>query len=350
MTKDFLTGISGISGGSGYESGAAGYIKKEFEKYSTDVTIDGHYNVTARKTQCGCKWVVPKVLICAHMDEVSLMVKSVDENGFIKVVTNGGMDTRLFPGLEVIVHGKRDVRGVFGSKPPHIQKPDEANKSISLEDMYIDTGLENAADVISIGDIITYDSPMTELGSTYIMGKAMDDRAGVAIMLAAIRELEKLRYNADVYFAATVQEELGTKGATMVANRIAPDIGIAIDVTHGCTPDAGVSTGNTVPMDKGISITVGPNIHEKLCEKLISVAEENNIDYVIEANPRPTGTDARALQVSGAGVPSLLLSIPLRYMHTPCEVINPKTVDTAGKLLALFIASLGEDWKQWTSY
>ncbi len=350
MTKDFLAGISGIPGSSGYEESVALYIKKEFEKYSDQVDIDAHFNVTARKVSGGCDWNIPRILLCAHMDEVGMIVKSVEKNGFVRVVTNGGMDTRLFPGLEVIIHGKRAVRGVFGAKPPHIQKPDEANKSLSLEDMYIDTGLCDTDDIISVGDIVTYDSPVMELGSTYIMGKTMDDRAGVAILLAAMREIDKLRYNADVYFAATVQEELGTKGASMVGFRLAPDIGIAIDVTHGSTPDAGVATGNTVPMDKGISITVGPNIHPRLCEKLCSVADENNIGYVIEANPRPTGTDARALQVAGAGIPSLLLSIPLRYMHTPNEVINPKTVDTAGRLIALFIASLGEDWKQWTNY
>ncbi len=350
MTKEFLVGIQNVPGGSGYEANAANYIKNAFQKLSEDVSTDKYYNITARMKSDECSWAIPKVLVCAHMDEVSLMVKSVDDNGFVKAVTNAGMDTRLFPGLEVMIHGKRDVPGVFGAKPPHLQKPDEANKSLPLEDMYIDTGLKNAKDIISIGDIVTYISPVTELKNGLIMGKAMDDRAGVAIMLAAMRELKKLKFNADVYFAATVQEEVGTKGASMVAYRLQPDIGIAIDVTHANTPDAGLATGNTVPMDKGISITVGPNIHPKLAEKLCNVANENNIDYVIEACPRPTGTDARALQVSGKGIPSLLLSIPLRYMHTPYEVISPKTVDTAGKLLALFIASLEEDWKEWTNY
>lgn len=350
MTKAFLAGIADIPGGSGYEEATAIYIKKNFEQYSNAVDIDAHFNVTARKVSDSNAAGIPRILLCAHMDEVGMLVKSIEENGFVKVVTNGGMDTRLFPGLEVTVHGKRAVKGIFGAKPPHIQRGDEADKCIALDDMYIDTGLSDVGEVISIGDVVTYNSSVTELGKDYIMGKAMDDRAGVAILLAAMRELDKLKYNADVYFAATVQEELGTKGASMVGFRLAPDIGIAIDVTHGCTPDAGVATGNTVPMDKGISITVGPNIHPKLCEKLCDVANENNIGYVIEANPRPTGTDARALQVAGAGIPSLLLSIPLRYMHTPNEVIAPKTVDTAGKLIALFIASLGEDWKQWTNY
>ncbi len=350
MTKEFLQGIQSIPGGSGYESNASDFIRSEFQKLTEDVTVDSYFNVTARMLSSECSYTIPKVLVCAHMDEVSLMVKSIDDNGFLKVVTNAGMDTRLFPGMEVIIHGKRTVRGVFGAKPPHLQKPEEVTKSLILEDMYIDTGLKNAKDIISIGDIVTYDSPVTDMKNGYIMGKAMDDRAGVAIMLAAMRELKKLRYNADAYFAATVQEEVGVKGATMVGYRIQPDIGVAIDVTHGSTPDAGAATGNTVPMDKGISITVGPNIHPKLAEKLMSVADENNIGYVVEACPRPTGTDARALQVSGKGIPSVLLSIPLRYMHTPYEVINPKTVDTAGKLLALFIASLEEDWKEWTKY
>lgn len=350
MTEKFLTDIGTECGTSGYEAPVSEFIKAEFEKYSNDVTVDNYYNVVARVKGDSYTEAMPKILLCAHMDEIGFIVKSVDDNGFIKVVTNGGMDVRLFPGMEVIVHGKRDVRGIFGAKPPHILKADETNKTIPLDDLYIDTGLSNASEIISIGDIVTYDSPLTRLKNGFVMGKAMDDRAGVAILLAAMRELERLKFGADVYFGATVQEELGVKGATMLAYRIAPDIGIAIDVTHGSTPDASVATGNTVPMDKGISVTVGPNIHPKLCERMCKVADENNIGYVIEACPRPTGTDARALQISREGVPSVLLSIPLRYMHTPNEVINPKTVDTAGKMIALFIASLGEDWQQWTSY
>ncbi len=350
MTKDFLTRIGVQVGSSGYEEPVSEFIKKEFEKYSNDVTVDNYYNVVARVKGGNYTDKMPKILLCAHMDEIGFVVKSIDDKGFVKVVTNGGMDIRLFPGMEVIIHGKKDIRGVFGAKPPHILKADETNKSIPLDDLYIDTGLENASEWIEIGDIATYDSPLTELKNGFVMGKAMDDRAGVAILLAAMRELEKLKFGADVYFGATVQEELGVKGATMLAYRYAPDIGIAIDVTHGATPDASVATGNTVPMDKGISVTVGPNLHPTLTEKLCKVADENNIGYVIEACPRPTGTDARALQVSREGIPSVLLSIPLRYMHTPNEVINPKTVDTAGKMIALFIASLGEDWQQWTNY
>lgn len=350
MTKDFLTRIGTAVGTSGYEESVAQLIKEEFQKYTDDVTVDAYYNVVARVKGDKYSDKMPKILICAHMDEIGFIVKSVDDNGFVKVVTNGGMDVRLFPGMEVLIHGKKEIRGVFGAKPPHIMTADETNKSIPLDDLYIDTGLSNAKELIEIGDIVTYDSPLAELKNGYVMGKAMDDRAGVAILLAAMRELEKLKFGADVYFGATVQEELGVKGATMLAYQYAPDVGIAIDVTHGSTPDASVATGNTVPMDKGISVTVGPNIHPTLCKKMCDVADENNIGYVIEACPRPTGTDARALQVSRDGVPSVLLSIPLRYMHTPNEVINPKTVDTAGKMIALFIASLEEDWQQWTSY
>ncbi len=350
MIKDFLRRMTASVGGSGYESGVADIIKNEFEKYSDEVKMDAHYNVTAIMHGDKCGYKVPKILICAHMDEVSLMVKTVEDNGFLKVATNSGLDVRLFPGMEVIIHGKKDIRGIFGAKPPHIQKPGEENKTIPLDELYIDTGLNDASEYITVGDIVTYDNELCDIKNGLVMGKAMDDRAGVGILLSAMQELKKLRFYADVHFAATVQEEIGVKGATMAGYAIAPDIGIAIDVTHASSPDAPMSTGNTVPLDKGISITVGPNLHQKLCEKLCEVADKNNINYVIEACPRPTGTDARALQIAGEGIPSLLLSIPLRYMHTPCEIIDPKTVEGAGKLLALFIASFREDWEQWTSY
>ncbi len=350
MTKEFLSLMTKLSGGSGYEGAVAEEVKKEFDKYCDETSVDEHYIVTGIKHSEKCDRKVPKVLITAHMDEVSFFVSYIEKNGFIRVAANGGVDVRLFPGMEVIIHGKKDIRGVFGAKPPHIMKPEEQNKSIPLDQLYVDTGLNDANELVSVGDVVTYDSELAELKNGFVYGKAMDDRAGVAILAAAMRELDKLHYYADVYFAATVQEEIGTKGASMVAFREAPDIGIAIDVTHGATPDAPVSSGNTVPMDKGISVTVGPNIHPTLCEKLCKAADDNHIGYVIEANPRPTGTDARAIQIAGAGTASLLLSIPLRYMHTPNEVINPVTVDTAGKMIALFIASFGEDWEQWMNY
>ncbi len=350
MTKDFLTCMTNLCGSSGYESEVAKVIKNEFKQYCDECSEDSYYNVIGLCHGEQCTWDVPKVLLCAHMDEVGFIVKDVLPNGFLKVVTNGGMDVRLFPGMEVMIHGKEDIKGVFTSKPPHLLAKGEENKSIALDEMYIDTGYDDVSDIVTVGDIITYISPLAELKNNFVIGKAMDDRAGVAILRAAMIELNKLKFNAEVYFAATVQEELGVKGAIMTGFNVNPDIGIAIDVTHGATPDEPVSTGNTVPMNKGISITVGPNIHPKLVEKLCEVADENNIGYVIEANPRATGTDARALQVSRGGVPTLLLSIPLRYMHTPNELIEPKTLDRAGKLLALFIACLGEDWKQWTNY
>lgn len=351
QTKEFLQHMTTLSGGSGYEEQVSRFIKQEFEAYCEEVTTDAHYMVTGIKSGNIPENSPCRILICAHMDEITLLVKEIDEQGFLRVAKNGGFDIRLFPGLEVLIHGKREIPGVFGAKPPHIQKAGEKDKPLPLDDLYIDTGLtpEHARELISIGDIITYNSPLLELKNDCIAGKAMDDRAGLAILLATMRELEKLRYSAKVYFGATVQEEIGVKGATMIGQRVQPDIGIAIDVTHAVTPDAPASSG-TVPLSKGISITCGPNIHPGLFEKLCKTAQENRIEYSVEVNPRPTGTDARALQIAGAGMPTLLLSIPLKYMHTPCEVIRTETIDTAGKLLALFIAEMKGDWKQWIRY
>ena len=351
QTKDFLQTMTTLSGGSGYEEQVSRFVMKEFETLCDTVTTDGHYNVIGVKKGDLQEETPCRILLCAHMDEITLLVKEIDENGFIRVARNGGFDIRLFPGLEVLIHGKKDILGVFGAKPPHIQTPDEKGKALPLDELYIDTGLtkEHIQEWISIGDMVTYKSPLMELKGDYVAGKTMDDRAGVGILLAAMKELDKLRYSAEVYFGATVQEEIGVKGASMLGCRIQPDIGIAIDVTHGTTPDAPGSAG-TVPMDKGISITCGPNIHPGLFEKLCKTADDNNIPYSVEVCPRPTGTDARALQIAGAGMPTLLLSIPLKYMHTPNELIKAGTVDSAGKMLALFIAEMKGDWKQWTTY
>jgi endoglucanase len=174
-----------------------------------------------------------------------------------------------------------------------------------------------------------------------VAGKAMDDRAGIATLYECMKELTKLNHQADIYFVATVQEEVGIRGAITSSYNINPDIGIAIDVGFGTTPE--LNKSNSIELGKGPGITLGGNIHPGLRKKIVEVAKEYNIPFQMEITPGPTGTDARAMQINKEGIPALVISIPLRYMHTSVEVLDMMDVKNSAKLLAFFISSITND-------
>ena len=282
-------------------------------------------------------------MIAAHMDEIGLMVKDIEENGFLRFTSIGGVDPRTILGQEVIVHGKEDLFGVVGSKPPHLQDPEDANNSIKMEDMTIDIGLskEDVEKYISIGDTITINRKLINLQNNRVAGKAIDDRAGIAVLFDCIKELSNMKHDADVYFVSTVQEEVSMAGALTSTYSINPDFGIAVDVGFGTTPE--LNKYNSIELGKGPGITLGANIHPGLRKKLILIAKEYNIPYQMEINAGPTGTDARAMQITREGIPSLVLSIPLRYMHTSVEVIDMVDIKNTAKLLAFYISAIAND-------
>lgn len=348
-SKDFLARLIDIPGVSGYEMEVAHEVSNVFKEYCDDVRIDDFYNVYGRKTG-GDLEDRPKIMLAAHIDEIGLMVKDIDEKGFIKFTTIGGVDQRILLSQEVIVYGKEPLFGVIGAKPPHLQQPGERGQSVKIEDMTIDLGLsaEEVKELVKVGDIITFKSPLVSMKNGFVNGKSIDDRAGVAVMLEAMKELNRLHFNADVYFVATVQEEVGVRGATISTYSVNPDIGIAIDVTHGDTPDS--SKEDTHAMNKGPSIAIGPNLHPKLTKRLMDIAKEYGLEYQIEVAPGPTGTDARVMQIVREGISTVLVEIPLRYMHTTVETLNMDNVKKAGRIIALFIASMEEGWQKWLSY
>jgi len=341
-TKEFLTVLSNGSTVSGHESNIEDSILLAFKKYSNESIIDDLGNIICLKKGKDNSSNL-KIMLAAHMDEIGLMVKYIEENGFIRFTNIGGIDPRTILGQEVIVHGKEDLFGVIGSKPPHLQEADEINKAIRIQDMIIDLGYskEELEDLIAIGDVITIRRELKSLQGNRVTGKALDNKAGVATMLECAKELENIKHEADVYFVSTVQEEVGTRGAFTSTYRINPDIGIAIDVGFGSTPE--LPKADTLDMGKGPGITIGGNIHPGLREHLVEVAKEYNIPFQYEITPGPTGTDARAMQITREGIPSLCLSIPLRYMHTSVETIDMVDLKNTGKLLAFFIASISNE-------
>jgi len=347
--KQFLGQLIDVPGVSGYEDKVSKLIMDAFEPYCDEVYRDTFYNVYGKKlgNKSGHG---PKVMLAAHLDEIGLMVKDIDDKGFISFTNIGGVDQRILLSQEVYIHGKEKLFGVIGAKPPHLQERKEAQKAVPMKDLAIDVGLPagKVKELVSIGDLITFKSPLVELEGSNVCGKSIDDRAGVVVLYETMKELQKLVFSGEVYFVATAQEEVGTRGAIISTYKINPDIGIAIDVTHGDTPDA--SKNDTHSMDKGPTIGVGPNMHPKLTKKLMDVAKENGIGYQVEVAPGLTGTDARSMQVSREGVPTVLIELPLRYMHTTVETLNMENVKKAAKLIALFIASMEEGWEECLTY
>ncbi len=342
--EKLLKKLSDMRGISGYEYKIADKIKELFKPYADEVTTDALGNVIAIK-KCG-KENAPKVMIEAHMDEIGLMVRDIDKNGFISFVNIGGVDFRILPASEVIVHGKEDIPGVIGAKPPHLQTADEADKAIKPDDMAIDVGLtyDEVQNIVSVGDAITLKSEAMSLLGGCFSGKSMDDRASVAALIKTFEKLSKMILEVDVIAVAAVCEEVGGRGAAVAGYSIAPDIAIAIDVTHGITPD---NSKNAFKLGSGVAIAKGPNIHPALADRLIKCAKDARIKYNLEIEGGDTGTDAWLLQVAGGGIPTALLSIPLRYMHTSVETLAVSDVKAVYELLARFILELDSSLEGW---
>ena len=342
--KELIKTLSNMRGISGYEYRINENIKDILKGHCDDVWIDNLGNVIALK-KCGME-NAKKVMIEAHIDEIGLMVKDIDENGFITIVNVGGIDPRILPSAEVIVHAKRDIKGVIGAKPPHLLADGEDKKSSKMEDMAVDTGLlpEEVKSLVSIGDSITMAKECTELLGGQITGKSLDDRACAAAVITVLKNLEKINLPVDVYAVFAAKEEVGGFGAMTATYQINPDIAIAIDVCHAITPD---NSKDAYQTGEGCVITLGPNIHPKISERLINTAKEYNVKNQIEVEGGNTGTDAWVMQVVGEGIPTGLLSVPLKYMHTTVETISVSDVKAVSDLLTFFLQNLDDEMEEW---
>jgi len=284
-----------------------------------------------------------RLMLAAHMDEVGLRVTGI-EGSFLRVTDAGGADRRVLPGLEVIVHGRRDLPGVIGMRPPHVVPPEQRDKGVPWEELFVDVGLpeEQVRAQVAVGDTISFHREPVELTGGLVAGKALDNRASLAAVTLALDHLDRAAHAWDVVGVATVQEEVGLYGAATAAYGIAPDLAVAVDVTFG--RQKGFSDEESFPLGEGPTIGVGPNFHPAVVERLREIAETNEIPYHVEPIPGRSGTDAWAIQVSREGVPTGLLSIPVRYMHQPVETAAVKDVERTGRLLAAFAAGLEPDF------
>lgn len=337
--EELLKELSDLRGISGFEYRIADEIEKRFRMYTDDVHRDALGSVIACKKSSDPHAL--KLMIEAHMDEIGLMVKDIDENGFITFVNIGGVDPRILPAAEVIIHGTRDIPGIIGAKPPHLQSAEESKKSVKINDMAIDTGYSRdaIADIVSIGDSITLAQSAGVLANRRFSGKTLDDRAGIAVLLEVLRNID-FDPALELYFVAAVQEEVGLRGAKTAAYSIAPDAAIAIDVCHGVTPD---NSENAFEIGSGTVISIGPNITPAFQKQLVDTAQRHNIRYALDVDGGDTGTDAWVIQVAREGVPTTLLSIPLKYMHTSVETIDIADAEATAALILEFIRDFGRE-------
>lgn len=329
---EILNELTGFSAISGREDKFSEFLREKFTGNCDNVEVDSFFNVIALKKGIGGSNA--KIMVLAHLDEIGFLVKSIDEKGFIKFSNVGGIDARILLSHEVVIHGKKDIVGVIGAKPPHLLESAEMKKAVRLSDLSIDTGMDaqEVRELVSIGDAITLRSWPFMLKDDKYSSKSVDNRCGVASLFQVLKELEKIKHEADVYLVATSQEELNLAGAKIAAFNIEPDIAIVIDACHGDIPDA--SKDVTFALGKGPAIGIGPILNRNLTERMFEIASQNNIAYQVDVEPGDTGTDAWATQVSKAGIPTALISIPVRYMHTSIETVHAGDIKNAGRLIA----------------
>ncbi len=343
----FLKSLMSVSALSGFEGPASEIIEKEWTSLVDEVSkskLGSLHGLKRGNTNIKGKAKRPSILIATHMDAVGMMVTKVVD-GFLYVTEIGGLDPRILPGTPVLVHGKKDLYGVVAMRSNRLVPDDHRTYEHDLDYLLIDTGLtpKEVAKLVRAGDLVSYNTQPIEMsGGEIISGHSLDNRASVAALTVCLQELQTRQHLWDVWAVATVQEEETMSGAYTSAYQLKPDIAIAIDVTFAKGP--GSSGWDTFPLGDGPTIGLGPNVHTFIHKKMKEIAERIEIPHAIDFLPRHSGTDAYMLQVADTGAPTLVISIPLRYMHTPVEMIKLKDVRRAGRLLAEFIASLDADF------
>ncbi len=337
-----LSRLCALSGPSGFESGVA-QAAAELLRPLTDEVYITRLGSVAGVRRCG-REDAPRLLLDAHLDEIGFIVTGHEE-GFLRFAPLGGVDPRMLPDREMVILTEPPIYGVVACLPPHVQSGEDMDKSLPIKDLFLDAGLsqEAAQKKIPIGTPATYRGGCAPLGADLLCGKALDDRAGFAVLLDVLERLREKKLNVDLYVLGSTQEETHSSGAITAAYEIAPNLCVAVDVTHGDSPDA--SKHETFKLGGGPVIGVGPNCARSLSGRLKELAGELDMPVQIEVMSGSSGTNAWPIQVSREGVATAVLSIPERYMHTPVEVVHRKDLEDTAKLLAAYVESLGEGEK-----
>jgi len=331
---------------SGYEEQIAPVVQELWEPFVDTISVDRVGSLIAVKNGRASE-PRPRLLLAAHMDEIGLMVTQIVEhngNGFLRVTNVGGVDRRQVYAQLVTVHGRKEMHGVIGNLPPHLLPEDRRDKPYGYEDLVIDLGL-SMAEVeanVSIGDFVSFRQPLRKLQGKRVSGKALDNRASVAAVTICLEYLQGRSHDWDVVAVATAQEETRLLGAFTSPFSQRPDAAVALDVTFGKGP--GASDENTFDLGSGPVLDIGPNVHPGIYKALKDAAESLEMSVSTGTHSRYSGTDAFGLQIARDGIPTGLVGIPLRYMHTMVESLDMKDVERTGRLLGEFITHLDADF------
>lgn len=338
---EFLKKLTNSISPSGFEEEAVKIWRERTKKFVGEVKVDVHGNALGILNKEG----KPKVMLSGHIDEIGYMVKYIDKEGYIYFSPIGGIDLHLVPGERIWIKTKKGkVLAVIGKKPIHLLKEEERKQVAKIEQLWMDIGVKNEKEanaILKIGDPAVPAVGFEILNEEKVVGRGFDNKAGAFIVSETLRILPRKNLKASVYGVATVQEEIGLRGAKTSAYGITPDIGIAIDVTFATDyPDMDKKKVGDIKIGGGPVIARGPNINPKVFELLTKTAQEAKIPHQIEGIPYGTGTDANVIQLTKAGIATGLVSIPNRYMHTPVELVSLKDLENTAKLLAAFILQL----------
>jgi len=348
----FLKSIISVSGLSGFETPVANLIEKKWTPLVDQLTrsrLGSIHGLKKGRSTTGIrsadKSPRPSVLIATHMDAIGLMVSRIVD-GFIYVTNIGGVDSRVLPGTPVLVHASsgEDLYGVVVLPPANLLPDGEGSGAVALKYLMVDTGLtpSDVSKRVKVGDRVAFNTEPVEIAGGCVSGHTLDNRASVAALTICLEELQSKSHVWDVWALASVQEEVSFGGSYTSTFELRPTIAVALDMTFG--RGTGSSGYQTFPLGKGITLGIGPSVHPHLHKRFKEVADRIEIPVDNDLMPEHSSTDADAMQLIAEGIPTMVVSIPQRYMHTPVELVSIKDIQRAGRLLAEFIASLEADF------
>ena len=340
MNEKLVELLTNAASATAEETNLHPFIEKELKDYVDEIKALNNGSIYALKKGKPGKC---SLMLDAHLDEVALFVTGITEEGFLRIHSSS-IDPKVLPGSVVYVHGKRELKGVIGLKPYHLETQKDTKKAIPFDKLFVDCGMEkkDIEKLVPIGSSITFSPEFIHLNKL-ISNKSLDDRIGVYVIIEVLKRLERKIPLINVIGHFASQEEITGLGAVTSTYKIKPDFAIAIDVTHGRSPD--VSDREASEIGKGPVIFIGPSVDRKINKKIIEVAKKYNIPLQKEIGVF-SGTDATEIQIVEKGIPVGVVSIPERYMHTPIEVIDPEDVDNTVNLLSLLIEEIDQSWME----
>jgi putative aminopeptidase FrvX len=341
--KKVFEQLSNSFGISGEEEGIIKLIQETITPFVDECRITPLGNLIATKK--GLNQNHPTLMISTHIDEIGCVVSSILPGGFLRVEPRGGVDPKILPSQEMVIVTDTDqLSAVFAMIPPHLIKPEEKGKVSGYDQLILDTGLaeEEVKQKVRIGSPVIFKGRFTPLLNGRFSGKTFDNRASAMASILLLQELSYVKHNWDILCVFSTQEEVGCKGAETAANAIYPKIAIACDATFGEQPDLTEFDG--YKLGEGVPVGIGPNFTRKISTDLLQAGKDNEIKTVLEPTSHPGGTDAGPIQVAHMGIPTGLLSIPVRYMHAPTETLDWKDIKNAVKLLLAYIRTLDQSY------